>query len=324
MNPPGTIGYARKVCDTDGLSRPEWLAMRRMGIGGSDAAAVCGLDPYRSTFELWLDKTGLFSDDDRAGEAAQWGNLLEPVIADEVARREALQVIHLGWMLGHPEHHFMLADLDRVLIDPDDITAVLEIKTTSPFRTEEWRDRVPIPAMCQVQHYLGVTGLPYALVAVLIGGQRLLIHRVERDDDLIGTLIEREAAFWQLVTDREPPEPDGSKATTALLGRLYDVDADAVTVIDRSVVEPTLAALRFARERQDAAETDRREAENRLKILMGGAALLADDEGQPIARWPEVRSQRLDIERLRADHPGIATEYATTTTSRRFTIVRSR
>jgi predicted phage-related endonuclease len=160
------------------------------------------------------------------------------------------------------------------------------------------------------------------MVAVLIGGQRLVIHRVERDDDLIGTLIEQETAFWRHVTDREPPEPDGSKATTALLGRLYEVDPDAVTVVDRSVVEPTLAALRFARERQDAAEADRREAENRLKILMGGAALLADNDGQPIARWPEVRSQRLDVERLRTDHPGLATEYATTTTSRRFTVVK--
>jgi putative phage-type endonuclease len=322
VTPPGTIGYARKVCDTDGLSRPEWLALRRAGIGGSDAAAVCGLDPYRSPFELWLDKTGLFSDDAGAGEAADWGNLLEPVIADEVGRREALQVIHLGWMLGHPDHHFMLADLDRVFIDPDDVTAVLEIKTTSPFRADEWRDRIPIPVMCQTQHYLAVTGLPYALVAVLIGGQRLVTHRVERDDDLIGTLIDQETAFWRLVTDREPPEPDGSKATTDLLGRLYDVDPDAVTVVDRSEVEPTLAALRFARERQDMAEADRREAENRIKVLMGGAALLADGDGQPIARWPEVRSQRLDVERLRTDHPALATEYATTTTSRRFTVVK--
>lgn len=319
-----TIGYARKVSETDGLSRAEWLALRRMGIGGSDAAAVCGLDPYRSPFELWLDKTGLFVDDDAAGEAADWGRLLEPVIAEEVSRREALKVISVGWMLGHPDNHFMLADLDRVFIDTADVTALLEIKTTSPFRAADWRDRVPIPVMCQTQHYLAVTGLPYALVAVLIGGQRLLIQRVERDDELIGTLIDMESAFWRSVTDREPPAPDGSKATTDLLGRLYEVDPNAITIVERAEVEPTLAALRFARERQDAAEADRRRAENDLKVRMGGAALLTDADGQPIARWPEVRTQRLDLDRLRADHPALAAEYATTTTSRRFTVVKPR
>jgi predicted phage-related endonuclease len=74
------------------LTRPDWLEARRNGIGGSDAAAICGLDPCRSAFELLLDKTRVVVDDDRAGEAAQWGRLLEPVIADEVARREQLDV----------------------------------------------------------------------------------------------------------------------------------------------------------------------------------------------------------------------------------------
>lgn len=316
-----TVGHARPVVEIDRLTRTEWLEARRAGIGGSDAAAICGLDPYRSAFELFLDKTRVLVDDDRAGEAAEWGRLLEPVIADEVARREQLDVSVVGWMLAHPDHDWMLADLDRVVID-DGEPGVLEIKSTSPFRANAWRDGVPITVMCQVQHYLAVTGLRWVLVVVLIGGQRLVMHRVERDDALIGSLIDIEARFWQSVRDREPPAPDGSQATTDLLARLYDVEPDEVRVVDRAEIDPYLAALTHARARQDAAEADRRQAENEIKVLMGGAALLTDLDGQAIARWPAIESRRINVDRLRTDHPDIAADYSTTATARRFTIVK--
>jgi putative phage-type endonuclease len=319
-----TVGHARPVAELATMDRAAWLAARQHGIGGSDAASVCGLDDYRSPFHTWLDKTGTLDDNDEASESAGWGNLIEPVIADEVARRQQIDVATVGWMLGHPEHDWMLANLDRVITDPRyGEPGVLEIKTTSVFRAGDWADGVPIPVMCQVQHCLAVTGLRWALVAALIGGQRLITHQVEADDVLIDHLVAVESQFWQAVVDREPPAPDGSPSTTKLLGRLYDVDADAVEVVDRAEIEPALAALRFARSRQDDAEADRRRAENEIKIAMGGAALLIDGDGQPIARWPEVCSNRVDVAALRRDHPTLAAQYTSTTKSRRFTIVKS-
>lgn len=327
MNRPSAldaVGHARPVAELDGMTRAQWLAARKIGIGGSEAAAVCGLDDYRSAFAVWLDKTGVLDDNDEASETAQWGSLIEPVVADEVARRLQIDVFPVGWMLGHPEHHFMLANLDRLAVDPrmGPDAGVLEIKLAGAFRATDWRDTVPIRAMCQVQHYLAVTGLRWALVAALIGGQRLVTHVVEADDQLIDSIIEIETQFWRHVTDREPPAPDGSRATTELLGRLYDVDPDRIVTVERSEVEPTLAALHFARSRQDDAEADRRRAEAELKILMGGAALLTDTDGDPIARWPEVDSARIDVTALRRDHPILAAQYTKPSTTRRFTIVK--
>jgi putative phage-type endonuclease len=318
------VGHARAIVETELLTRAEWLAARRMGLGGSDAAAVCGLDDWRSPFAVWLEKTGMFDDSDDAGEAADWGRLLEPVIADEIARREDVDVTPVGWMLGHPRHHFMLANLDRVVIDPrrGDDAGVLEIKSTSPFNAADWRDGIPVRAMCQIQHYLAVTGLRWAMCAALIGGQRLVTHAVEADDELIASIVEIESSFWQHVLDREPPAPDGSRATADLLGRLYDVDPDRVIAVDRSDIEPALAALQFARSRQDDAENDRRRAEGEIKVVMGGAALLTDRDGEPIARWPEIETARVDVAALRRDHPTLAAQYTTTTTSRRFTIAK--
>lgn len=315
------VGHARPVIDTTTLTRTDWLDARRSGIGGSDAACVCGLDQWRSPFELFLDRTGVLPDDD-AGEAALLGRLIEPVIADELARREQIEVHEVGWMLAHPDHPWMLADLDRIAVDHDDDDAVVEIKTTSAFRAGDWRDGIPVAVMCQVQHYLAVTGLDRAIVVALIGGQRLVVHRVQRDDALIASLIGVEERFWQSVLNREPPPVDGSKATTDLLARLYEVDAADVVTVDRAEVEPYLAALAQARARQDAAEADRRVAENEIKIRMGGSPLLVDVDGQPVARWPAVETRRIDLERLRAEEPDIAAKYTTVTTSRRFTIVK--
>jgi putative phage-type endonuclease len=318
------VGHARAIVETEPLTRAEWLAVRRMGLGGSDAAAVCGLDRWRSPFAVWLDKTGMLDDADEATEAMSWGHLLEPVIADEVARREQVDVTRVGVVLGHPDHHFMLANVDRLVVDPrlGPDAGVFEIKTTSPFNALDWRDEIPVPVMCQVQHYLGVTGLRWALVAALIGGQRLITHVVQADDGLIDSIVEIESAFWQAVTDREPPAPDGSSSTSALLGRLYDVDPGSVRAVERAEIEPALAALHFARSRQDDAEADRRAAENEIKVVMGGAEMLTDAAGEPIARWPSVESARVDVAALRRDHPTLAAQYTTTTSSRRFTIVK--
>ncbi|MFR4400922.1 MAG: YqaJ viral recombinase family protein, partial [Peptococcus niger] len=40
------------------MSQEEWLEQRKKGIGGSDAGAICGLNPWKSAVEVYLDKLG--------------------------------------------------------------------------------------------------------------------------------------------------------------------------------------------------------------------------------------------------------------------------
>ena len=47
------------LVDTTNLSRDEWLAYRRYGIGGSDAAAILGISPWRTARDLYYDKLGI-------------------------------------------------------------------------------------------------------------------------------------------------------------------------------------------------------------------------------------------------------------------------
>src|SRR5690606_24085021 len=118
---------AKVLVPTRGMDREEWLQARRRGIGGSDAAVIAGVDPFRSPIRLWMEKRGEIQEEP-AGEAAEWGLLLEPVIAAEFERRTGKRVRRRNAILQHPEHEWMLANIDREIVGED---AILEIKTTS-------------------------------------------------------------------------------------------------------------------------------------------------------------------------------------------------
>lgn len=194
--PPAVRKPALKLVKTADLSRDDWLAVRRTGIGGSDAAAAVGLNPYLSPLELWLDKTGRAEGLARPDPAdttspTYWGTLLEPIVAAAYTRQTGNRVRKVNAVLRHRSIPFMLANIDREVVGVPGVQ-VLECKTAGEFGARLWRDGVPEYVQLQVQHQLAVTGKQAAHVAVLLCGQALEVHRIERDDALIGQLIELE------------------------------------------------------------------------------------------------------------------------------------
>jgi len=101
------------LTSTENLSREEWLAYRKLGIGGSDAPVVCGVSKYKSPLELWSEKTGQHPPKE-AGEPAYWGTLLESLIRDEFTLRTGIKVITVNQILQSKEYPFMIANLDGV------------------------------------------------------------------------------------------------------------------------------------------------------------------------------------------------------------------
>ena len=98
------------------IGRLEWLQARRAGIGGSDIGAILGLSRYRSPVDVWLDKTGQAEADTGMSEAAYWGVELEATVAAEYAKRTGNKVQRVNQMLRHPEHDWMLANIDRAVV----------------------------------------------------------------------------------------------------------------------------------------------------------------------------------------------------------------
>ncbi|HNC04485.1 MAG TPA: YqaJ viral recombinase family protein, partial [Agitococcus sp.] len=195
---------AIRLISTKGLSRSEWLAVRKQGIGGSDAAAAVGLNPYQSQLELWMIKTGRFTEDNGdtpdvnnhssvipdIDSKMYWGQVLEPIVAQHYTKVTGRKVRKVNAILQHADSDksWMLANIDYRVVGSDEVQ-LLECKTAGEYGAKLWKDGVPEYVQCQVQHQLAVTGLQAADVCVLICGQQLKIYRIERDEELIAKLI---------------------------------------------------------------------------------------------------------------------------------------
>ena len=218
---------ARRLADTKNLSHQEWLAVRNTGIGGSDAAAACGLNPYMSMLELWLIKTGRQNPDlsdglmENAYSPLYWGKELEPLIAKYYTAKTGNKVRRVNAVLQHPDpdKSFMLANLDYAVNKSE--VGVLEIKTTGEHGAKLWKHGVPLYVTCQVQHQLAVTGKSLAHVCVLICGHEARVYEIKRDEFIINQLIKQERRFWEYVQQDVPPPADGSESAAKAITQLY-------------------------------------------------------------------------------------------------------
>lgn len=302
--------------NTDHLSQNEWLNMRKRGIGGSDAAAICGLSRWRSPMDVWLEKTGQI-EPEKAGEAAYWGQIMEPIIREEFTIRTGMTVTTANSMLQHNRFPFMLANLDGTVRDPHRGQGVFEAKTAGLYARSEWDHGLPDEYAIQVQHYLAVTGFPFACVAVLIGGNQFKWLYLERDDAVIDLIIQLETRFWRLVQTNTPPPLDGSRATTELLNRLFPYGKKQEIELPAEALE-LIEAYESAREQEEKAALLKDTAANQLKNMLGENA--CGKVGDRRVTWQEVRTERFDSKLLRADEPDIYSRYIKPNSYRRFQI----
>lgn len=316
---------ALRLVETKGLDREDWLAVRKTGIGGSDAAAAVGLNPYKSKLELWLEKTG------RDGELEKpdptdtttpifWGTLLEPIVAAAYSQQTGNRVRKVNAVLRHPTIPFMLANLDREIVGGSDVQ-ILECKTAGINGAKRWREGVPEYVQIQVQHQLSVTGKQAAHVAVLLCGQQLDVHRIDRDDELIAKLIELEARFWQFVETDTPPPADGSDSADRALRCLFPKDAgNTVDFSDDRNLSATFADLVSVRAEIETREQLESQLKQFLQQAMGDASRVIFETGE-VSFKRSKDSSGVDLKKLLADHPDLGPQYAITKPgSRRFLV----
>lgn len=304
---------ALKLIKTNELNREQWLDVRRRGIGSSDAAAAVGLNPFCSPLELWLEKTGrseMLPQVDPNGETSPmcWGTLLEPLVAAHYTKRSGNRVRRINAVLQHPSEPWMLANIDREVIGASDVQ-ILECKTAGINGARLWKDGVPEYVQLQVMHQLAVTGKQAADVAVLIGGQELRIHRIERDEALIQQLIELERRFWAYVEEDTQPPADGSDSADLALRSLYPKDSgqviDLAQDLELASVFSDLIAVRHTIETQTQLEA---QLKQRIQQRMGDATRALFETGE--VSWKRSKDACvLDVARLLKDRPELIQEY---------------
>ncbi|WP_316672977.1 lambda-exonuclease family protein [uncultured Tolumonas sp.] len=301
---------AIRLASTTQLSREEWLQIRSTGIGSSDAAAAIGLSSYKCSLSLWLEKTGRQLPEDLSEkEAVVWGTVMEPVLAKMYAERTGRKVRRVNAVLQHPEHPFMLANLDREVITEHG-TGVLEIKTAGFYSAQLWDDGVPVAYQCQVLHQLAVTGHAWADVAVLIAGQEFRIYRIERDDDKIADLIQREAQFWSWVTNNQQPDPDGSyDAQQALLSLFPTDNGQTLDFSESGPFNDLFAELLILRHRKEEIEEQESTLKHRIQAALGSATAAIFQQGK--VTWRKAKDRLVpDLDRLSLEHPELLQQYA--------------
>ncbi|ONN65858.1 YqaJ viral recombinase family protein [Herbaspirillum sp. VT-16-41] len=318
---------ALRLVKTQALSREEWLSVRRRGIGSSDAAAALGLNPHQSMLELWMIKTGRthmlhLTDPSERTTPTYWGSLLEPIVAAHYTYQTGNKVRKVNAVLQHPDPDktWMLANIDREILSAPDVQ-ILECKTAGEYGARAWREGVPEYVQCQVQHQLAVTGKAAADVCVLICGQEIQIHRVERDTELIDGLIKLEREFWHYVeTDTQPPA-DGSDSADRALRSLYPHDyGDVADFRDNRAMSAAFSDLQAIREDISTREQVERQLKQSIQQMMGSSSRALFETGT--ASWKRSKdSAQLNVERLKAEHPALFDSYLSPKSgSRRFLI----
>lgn len=200
------------------------LKERKEYIGGSDAPAVCGLSPFKTPLEVYLEKRGEIEPADLSqNKAVHFGKLLEDIVAQEYARVTGRKVVEVKETSYHPKYPWMAANIDRDIIG---VPGELEIKTGNAFNKEGWgeekTDQVPNHYNVQCQHYMAVRGASWYDLAVLLGGNDFRTYRIPRDDELIEMIINKEGKFWERVKAGTPPPMDyGNSKVAGLLKRMY-------------------------------------------------------------------------------------------------------
>ena len=331
------------LVDTTELSRPDWLEYRRKGLGGSDAAAVLHISPFRTARDLYYDKLGIVTADNQANWVAlEVGNLLEPLVARIFAEKTGLKIYQMKRMFQHPHYPWMLADLDYLVDLPDGTTAILEIKTTNYNAKDKWwydgKEIVPAYYETQGRHYMAVMNLNRVYYCCLYGNNEdeAIIRRIDRDMDYEMELIALEQDFWEnhVLAKLPPPylEDDGDLILESLRRERGTIDTDAEPVAFTKAQSARVTRFLELQDEKKLLDANSRRVESEMKRMkalivadMGTSASAISEDGYTITRklsyTPGIFKDNL--ERLKMAHPDIYTEYVTFSERRNFHIKKT-
>ena len=300
---------------TASMSREDWLRLRKSGIGGSDAGAICGLNPYASPMSVYRDKT---SEDvsDTDNESMRQGRDLEDYVARRFMEATGLKVRRSNMMYRSDDHPCMIADVDRLVVGED---AGLECKTASAYNADKWKDgEVPMHYLIQCCHYMAVTGKTAWYIAVVILGQEFKFTKITRDDALIANLIAIEEAFWNNhIIPRIILPPDGSKACDEVLEQYFH-RARKDSAIPLIGFDEKLNRRSELLGQIKELEQEQQQIEQEVKLFMQDNEIAASKNYR--VTWSNVNTTRLDTKRIKDEEPEIYQNFVKVTSSRRLTI----
>lgn len=310
------VKMCRILARTKDMPREKWLLLRKNGIGGSDAGAICGVNPYANAMSVYMDKTGSGISGEEDKEAMRIGRDLEDYVAKRFMEATGLKARRANVMYQSGEHPFMISDVDRMIVGED---AGLECKTVSPYGADSWKDgNVPLHYVIQCLHYMMVTGKRYWYIAALIMGREFLYRRITFDETLAAQLVQIEQDFWMNnVRKKQIPTPDGTKIYDDILQKYFGASKrkDSIRLVG---FDEKLKKRAEILEQIGSLEKEKKQIEQEVKLYMKDSELAESDHYR--VSWSNVSTARLDAKRIREELPDVYKKYVKPTESRRFEV----
>ena len=316
------LSYAEATTD-------DWLNMRGTFLGGSDAAAACDMDKYRSRFVLCAEKTNRVSGFE-GNELTEMGTLIEPfirreVVPDYLAKQgidaEVIDPTHTYQSTRWP---WMGVNVDGFIIT-DGQTVGLEIKNNSAYRLKEYGgifgNELPDAYYVQNQHAMAVTGLSAWWHFALIGGSRVAWRTIPRNDEFIEWMVEQERSIWEILQLDDPllfPLPGGTDADMGALMEMGSPQLDGV--VDLSEVGGLIERYGSIGEVISTSTAERESVKQQIIYHLGQYRTGETDRYKVAFSLSERRS--VDIDRLRRDHRETVDQYTTWAESGRLSVKR--
>lgn len=289
------------------MEGPQWLEERRKGVGGSDIAAILGLSPWKTAYQVYQEKRKEV-DSWKGNEATEWGKRMEPAIRQWYSDQTGRSVRLPEKVMFHANYPFMLASLDGFTDD----RRVVEIKTARSSKGwgEPGTNEIPDYCALQVQHYMIVTGFEVTDVPVSLGGGSPVLYEVPADKELQEMILDAAADFWQRVIDGNPPDA----VTYADAVHRFGKSGAQGTVVAPPATHADVVWLRSVREQIAALEAKEEEIKGKLIIALGDAGdILIDSSGQALLTYKLGKGQsRLDMKKLEQELPEVYRAYLKT------------
>jgi len=289
---------------------------RQLFIGGSDIAAVMGMSRWKTPLRLWSEKTGKIEAPDLSdNEAVEMGTDLEEFVAQKFAQRTGKTVRRAPKKYIHKDYDFMAANVDRLITSTDEL---LECKTCTLWKKEEWEAGIPEEYILQVIWYLGITGRSAGWIAVLIGGQKFMYKKIDFDTELFDTMVEKARLFWQCVQDEIPPEAMPQDSDTLL--ELYPEHTQ--DFIENQDIEERVAYLQEVKMQIKDMQDEQKMIETELKSMIADRSGILTQKYK--ITWNAQISKRIDTTIFREEMPDIAERFLIQNTTRVLRITKNK
>lgn len=274
---------------------------RRQYIGGSDIAAIMGQSRWKTAYRLWAEKTGKIEVPDLSNNpAVEMGTRLEQFVAELFAEKTGKQVRRQSKMYQHSQYPYLVAHVDRLITGTDEL---LECKTCSAYKLEEWENKIPKEYVLQVIWYLGITGRKKGWIACLIGGQKFDYKCIEFDEELFNLMVEKAVKFWDMVQTQTPPvilPEDGE-----VLGEVFSEHTE--DMIENNDINERVAYVKELEMHVDEMKKEIEEIKTELKATIKDKMGIVTDTYK--VTWKGATRTLFDKETFQKEHEDLYNQY---------------